>query len=127
MERKKAYISIPITGRDIEEVRKESKIVEQVLNGLGYDTFNPLDLEKSNPGQSWEWYMDQDLKIIQSGTLNAVFLCKGWRQSSGCMLEYKTALHENGMGIRHIDVYEITRIELSPEGGSALEYKEAVL
>lgn len=107
MERKYAYISIPITGYDIKERIETSKFVAEILGLRGFQTYNPLDLAVKFPGKSWEWYMEQDLKELHAG-VNALFLCPGWRNSRGCKIEYEEALAINKNPEKNIEIYEVT-------------------
>ena len=45
MERKKCYISIPITGRDIDEVKREIDSLKHVLRNNEYIPISPFDRE----------------------------------------------------------------------------------
>lgn len=38
----KIYISIPISGRDIDEQKRKAKEVEDIIRELGHDPVNPL-------------------------------------------------------------------------------------
>ncbi len=82
---KKIYISIPITGHDIEkQKRKAERIKEQIPNSI-----SPFDIVEDN-GQSYGYFMGKDIEYILDNC-DTVFLCSGWKKSRGCILEYCAA------------------------------------
>lgn len=85
----KIYISLPISGYNLQERKETAMKIELKLRGLGYNTFNPLG-EHWQEGLSGYEYMKQDLKELLD--CNAIFLASGWNRSLGCKLELETAV-----------------------------------
>lgn len=83
----KVYISLPITGYDIEERRKYAQAVEDLLT-KSFAVCNPLKngLPKD---ASYEEHMKADIKELLK--CDAIFMCKGFGGSNGCMLEHEIA------------------------------------
>ena len=94
MKRKRIYISIPISGHDIEEVKaKAIDIIERLLwdelgieNGL--DIITPFDV-CPEPDKPYSYYMGKDIEALLE--CDAIFLCEGWQNSKGCMAEFEVA------------------------------------
>ena len=97
MKRKRIYISIPISGHDIEEVKaKAIDIIERLL----WDVF---ELKKGRnrpdvitlfdvcpePDKPYSYYMGKDIEALLE--CDAIFLCEGWQNSKGCMTEFEVA------------------------------------
>ena len=51
MSKKKVYISLPITGHNIEDVEKRCKSACELIEQLGFDAVSPLEVS-SNPDAS---------------------------------------------------------------------------
>ena len=97
MKRKRIYISIPISGHDIEEVKaKAIDISERLL----WDVFE-LKKGRNRPGvitlfdvcpepdKPYSYYMGKDIEALLE--CDAIFLCEGWQNSKGCMAEFEVA------------------------------------
>lgn len=84
----KVYISLPITGHPIEEVKQKAEKAKQKLTGMGYDVVSPLDLHKEYD-KPYSYYMGKDIEALID--CDAVFFCSGWQESKGCTLEYHAA------------------------------------
>ena len=82
MSKKKAYISLPITGCDIEEVEATCIFVSAVLEDKGYIPVSPLDVSP-DPDSTYAEHMGRDIQALLE--CDAVYFCKG------CMLEYEAA------------------------------------
>lgn len=86
---KRIYLSLPISGYDIDERKDTAMQMEIKLRGLGYDVFNPL-------GNGWvgglttHEYMKRDLKALLD--CDCIFIMHGWNRSAGCKLELDTAV-----------------------------------
>lgn len=87
--KKKIYISIPITGHKIEEVKNKLESVRETLKTqYGEDKvelITPFDVGKNTFDKPYEYYLSRDLEVILK--CDAVFFCKGWETSKGCRLE----------------------------------------
>lgn len=87
-KRKKIYISLPITGRDLAKVREQSDLTAAKLSREGYDTVSPLDIyHGKNP--SYADYMGNDLKVLLQ--CDGIYLASGWEKSCGCQIEFQAA------------------------------------
>ncbi len=84
----KIYISIPITGRPIEEVKQKVEEVKQKITGRGHEPVSPLNLHEGKK-KTYSQYIGRDIEALIE--CDAVFLCSGWQESKGCSLEYQAA------------------------------------
>lgn len=84
----KVYISIPITGHPIKEVREKVNEVKQKIVGRGHEPVSPLDLHGEEE-KTYSQYIGKDIEALIE--CDAVFLCSGWQESKGCSLEYHAA------------------------------------
>lgn len=94
---KKIYISLPISGRPLEEARLNADCIKAVLSRAGHQTVSPFDnYVGKNPT-----YVDcliYSLRIIAG--CDAIFLCNGWQFSRGCRIE-RTFAEELGKTIMY--------------------------
>ena len=94
MKRKRIYISIPISGHDLEEVKAKAKdIIECILwyeLGIekGFDIITPFDV-CPEPDKPYSYYMGKDIEALLE--CDAIYLCEGWQNSKGCMAEFEVA------------------------------------
>ena len=97
MKRKRIYISIPISGHDIEEVKaKAIDIIERLLwdvfelkKGRNRpDVITPFDV-CPEPDKPYSYYMGKDIEALLE--CDAIYLCEGWQNSKGCMAEFEVA------------------------------------
>lgn len=86
MSKKKIYISLPITGRDFDEVESEILYVSGVLEREGYRVVTPIDFDV-NPDLDTPYHelLGNDIKALME--CDEVCLCPGWEKSKGCQLE----------------------------------------
>lgn len=91
----KIYISIPITGHNEAKMREHADHVKMALSRNGHEAISPFDLYIGrNPG--YEDYICRDLRAMLD--CDALFLCKGWRDSCGCNIEHDVALRYREFG-----------------------------
>lgn len=86
------YISGPITGYNLKEVKERFENYESLLRKNGYIPVNPLkDVPDDAPtyGTDYEKYMREDLKNLLS--CDAIFQMEGWCSSLECRLENNIA------------------------------------
>lgn len=88
MSKKKVYISLPITGHNIEGVEKRCKSACELIEQLGFDAVSPLEVS-SNPDASYEEHIGRDITALLQ--CDAVIFLEGWNYSNGCSLEYSAA------------------------------------
>lgn len=73
----KVYISLPITGHDIEEVEARCIFAKAVLEKKGHTPVSPLDVSPE-PDASYPEHMGRDIA--------ALLFLEGWRESKGWRL-----------------------------------------
>ena len=87
--KRKVYISLPISGYDIEERRDTAMKMEIRLRGCGFDVFNPL-------GDGWVYglttqqYMKRDLKALLD--CDVIMFMHNFNKSAGCHTELCVAM-----------------------------------
>lgn len=86
---KKIYLSLPISGYDIDERRETALAMEVRLRGAGYDVFNPTE-NGLPPTATTNEHMKRDLEALL--TCDAIFLMRGWNRSAGCKCELDVAV-----------------------------------
>lgn len=80
----KIYVSIPITGHDIDDVREHADLIKGLLSRVGHNVVNPFEIYAGkNP--TYADYLCSDLRALAD--CDAIFLCRGWRFSRGCRIE----------------------------------------
>ena len=84
----KVYISLPITGHDIEEVEARCIFAKSVLKKKGHTPVSPLDVS-DNPDASYAEHMGRDISALLD--CDAVVFLDGWEESKGCALEHAAA------------------------------------
>lgn len=88
---KKIYVSLPISGYYLEERKDYARLVEKYLVEN-----MPKPLIVITPftvcpeaDKSYSYYMGKDIEALLE--CDAVYFCKGWQNSDGCMLEFAAA------------------------------------
>lgn len=85
----KVYISTPITGHDIKEVRLRVDSAKKILEKHGYIPVSPLEVS-SDLDAPYSEHMGKDIAALLE--CDEIYLLKGWQKSLGCRLEYEAAL-----------------------------------
>lgn len=85
----KIYISIPITGHDIEEVESDCIWAAGVIQAKGHTPVSPLDVSPETDA-TYARHMGRDIEALL--LVDAVLFMPGWRASKGCRLERQAAL-----------------------------------
>ena len=85
----KVYISLPITGKDLQEQKGYARHVASFLSEAGFTPVNPFD-NGLGDGAPYEEHMKADLKLMLG--CDAIMLCDGWQLSKGCVLESHVAM-----------------------------------
>lgn len=85
---KKIYLSFPMKGRDVEEYTRRARADQEFLENQGFEVASPLDngLPADAPVSE---HMKADYKMLLD--CDAIYLCKGWEYSHGCMNELQVA------------------------------------
>lgn len=84
----KMYLSFPITGRNIQDVKVYAKRVKQIWVEKGYDVITPFEVAPVE-GMSYAYYMGRDVEALLG--CDGIILCHDWFNSKGCRLEYNVA------------------------------------
>ena len=87
MKRERIYISIPISGHDIEEVKEKARKAK-IWVSHRYDAITPFDV-CSEPDKPYSYYMGNDIEALLE--CDAIYICEGWQNSKGCMAEFEVA------------------------------------
>ena len=87
MKRKRIYISIPISGHDLEEVKAKARKAK-IWVSHWYDAITPFDV-CPEPDKPYSYYMGKDIEALLE--CDAIYLCEGWQNSKGCMVEFEVA------------------------------------
>ena len=97
MKRKRIYISIPISGYDLEEVKEKARYISERLLWDVFelkkgqhrpDVITPFDV-CPEPDKPYSCYMGKDIEALLE--CDAIYLCEGWQNSKGCMAEFEVA------------------------------------
>lgn len=89
MEKKKVYVSLPISGHDIKNVKERAERAAQYLRDKGYEPVTPFDVSQDE-NASYSERMGKDINALLD--CDAVFFLRGWEQSKGCRLERHAAM-----------------------------------
>ena len=97
MKRKRIYISIPISGHDLEEVKEKARDIRKFLlldefdwekGWNSTDVITPFDVCPET-GKPYSYYMGKDIEALLK--CDTIYLCEGWQNSKGCMAEFEVA------------------------------------
>lgn len=84
----KIYISLPISGRPMDEVRNESEKAKAAIEELGHVPVSPLDVSP-NPDAPYSEHIGKDISALLK--CDAIVLLEGFLASRGCLLEREAA------------------------------------
>ncbi|HIY88181.1 MAG TPA: DUF4406 domain-containing protein [Candidatus Bacteroides pullicola] len=82
------YISLPITGHPLEEVRHRADYAKRRLRAHGHEPVIPLDVSP-DPDAPYHEHIGRDIAALLQ--CEAVLFLDGWMTSSGCRLEMEAA------------------------------------
>jgi len=86
--RPRVYISLPVRGRDLDEVRNTADVRAEVLATLGCVAVNPM--RNGLPADApYCDHMRVDYGLL--ATCDAILMCEGWEYSHGCKNELQMA------------------------------------
>lgn len=84
----KIYISLPISGRPMDEVRNESEKAKAAIEKLGYVPVSPLDVSP-DPDAPYSEHIGKDFFALLE--CDAIVLLKGFFVLRRCLLEHEAA------------------------------------
>lgn len=85
----KIYISLPITGHDIEEVEASCIYASGVIQDKGHTPVSPFEVSP-DPDATYAEHIGTDITALL--VCEAVLFLPGWQTSKGCRLEYEVAV-----------------------------------
>lgn len=88
-KKKKIYISLPISGLDLEAVKQRAEEVKKRISNEHIEAITPFDVcdEKDKP---YSYYMGRDIEALIE--CDGVYVCDGWHSSKGCQAEVHVAV-----------------------------------
>lgn len=87
-QKKRVYISGPISGHDLEERRRAFKNAAKFLEQFDYEPVNPM--ENGLPAEATtHQHMKRDFELLL--TCDAIYLMRRWLHSAGCKVEFDVA------------------------------------
>lgn len=104
---RKVYISIPITGYDLEERKCTANEIKKLFIADHYEAITPFDVcnEKDN---SYSYRMGKDIEALLE--CSHIYFVDGWKKSKGCRAEKAIA---DIYGIKEIYIY--TELKSEPQ------------
>lgn len=105
----RAMIIQPMNGKTDQEIREEREKAVALLESYGYDVENTLFDMDDDWLRSTGYkhiplvYLAESLKVMSR--CDAVYLCEGWQNARGCLLEYAAAVQ---YGLRIVCLPEAT-------------------
>lgn len=88
MNKLKLYVSIPISGYQLDAVQREAATYKELWQGKGYEVVTPFDLSPES-NKPYSYHMGRDIEGLLE--CDAVYFAPGWTESKGCNLEYAAA------------------------------------
>lgn len=87
-DKKKMYLSLPITGRKIEKVKAYAKNIKAKWVEKGFEVVTPFEICPID-GMPYEYYMGKDITALLM--CDGIILCWDWFSSKGCRVESHVA------------------------------------
>lgn len=92
----KFYLSLPITGRELKDVKVYAKRIKKVWEAKGYEVVTPFEVVETRGfdgikvGQMvYAYCMGKCVEALMM--CDGIIMCKDWFYSKGCRLEYNVA------------------------------------
>ncbi|MBR5147741.1 MAG: DUF4406 domain-containing protein [Bacteroidaceae bacterium] len=91
----KTYISLPISGRSIEEAKAEADSAKKVFMQTfpQSEVITPFEIHPELPDmpphEQYAYCMGRDIEVLL--TCDQIVMCPGWRNSKGCQAEHAIA------------------------------------
>lgn len=88
---KRIYVSLPISGYDLEDRKQyarlvEMHLVEEMPKPLQVITPFTVCPDSDKP---YSYFMGKDIEALLE--CDVIYMCKGWQNSKGCMAEFEVA------------------------------------
>jgi hypothetical protein len=84
----KMYLSLPISGRDLNQVKDYADLVKRAWVAKGYDVVTPFEIVPED-GMPYEYCMGKDIEELMK--CDGIILCDDWFSSKGCRVECHVA------------------------------------
>lgn len=84
----KIYISLPISGHNINKVRDMAEKAKEKIKGMGHEPVSPLEVS-TDENATYSEHMGKDIAALLE--CDAVMFVGYWKRSKGCLLEYYAA------------------------------------
>lgn len=109
----KIYISGPVTGHPISQVRADFAAAADKIRKAGHEPVNPCLLQDilAPETTSWEQYMEAALGLLRA--CESIYFLPRWEKSKGCRAEYYEA-----MSGRKTIFYELSEIPQQAAAGT---------
>lgn len=82
------YLSLPITGRNIKDVKAHARRIKQIWESEGFDVITPFDIVKDD-SKPYSYCMGKDIETLLE--CDGIIMCDGWFMSKGCRVENHVA------------------------------------
>ena len=90
----KVYVSLPISGLPLDEVKAKAESIKAELIEQGHEVITPFDVVDEPKGNTekerYAFCMGRDIEELLK--CDAVFLADGHEDSKGCELEFMAAV-----------------------------------
>ena len=103
MEKKRIYISGPISGHDLGERREAFAKVKRILETMEYEVVNPLE-NGLPPNSTTNDHMRRDIELLMS--CDEIYMMSKWTHSAGCKLEFDIAT-AIGLPVRFEQIFTV--------------------
>ena len=85
MEKKlKMYLSFPITGRNIKDVKGYAKRIKKTWEDKGYEVITPFEVVPEDE-KPYSYCMGKDIEAVLE--CDGIIMCEDWFMSKGCRTE----------------------------------------
>lgn len=88
MKKKKLYISLPISGRELEEAKEYASKMKERLTFQGYEVITPFEVCPDSE-EPYSCLIGRCIEALIE--CDAAYFCIGWKHSKGCMAEFEVA------------------------------------
>lgn len=85
----KVYISVPVTGKDLEQQKRYALDIAAFLLELGVTPVLPFGKPGVPDDAPYETHIRENLKLLLG--CDVIYQCHGWSQSTCCVLESNVA------------------------------------